>query len=280
MIVKYSMVFPVVLALISAAALLNPSSSFSATALREVTSPEDAVGRAVGGHILVDQDGKRFDIKELLGERPLVVSYVYTSCTHTCTPILAKLKRAFDEAGKDFGTKFAALTIGFDAANDTPQALKKYGGNFTEDFKRWRFATGGQRTMDDIVKDTGFYYEKDASGGFEHINLVTVVGSDGRIAKQIYITTLTAREVLEAIRSSLFSGQGRLAGPVEPASGPGAGLLEKVKLFCYSYDAASGRYRLNYGAIATLALITLLQGITIGWIIYIVRKKKTGERAR
>ncbi len=262
----------------SALALLIPSNSFSGTAPREITSPGDAVGRAIGGYNLIDQDGKRFNIKELLGKRPLVISYVYTGCTHTCTPILAKLKKAFDRAGADFGEKFTALTIGFDAANDTPLALKKYGRNFTKDFKRWRFATASQRTIDDMAKDTGFYYEKAAEGsladGFEHINLVTVVGSDGSIARQIYVSTLTAREVLEEIRLSIEPAGPAGSSPAQAARGE-ISLLERVKLFCYSYDPASGRYRLNYGAIATLALVMLLQGITIGWIIYVVRGKKT-----
>ncbi|MBI5560053.1 MAG: SCO family protein [Deltaproteobacteria bacterium] len=223
-------------------------------------------GGAVGDYLLTDQDGKQFRLKALLG-KPLVVSYAYTSCTHTCTPLLSKLKGAFDGAGKDLGAEFTALTIGFDAENDTPGALKKYGMNFTKDFTVWRFATSQQKTIDDIARDTGFYYQKDESGGFEHMNLVTLVGSDGRIFKRLYGSGLKGGDVLEAIRQ--YTRTGRAVVAARPY-----GLWDKVKLFCYRYDEAAGRYTLDYGAVGALVAGTLLQGATIGWIIHVIRRKE------
>jgi len=237
-----------------------------------VESPDNAVGKALGNYALIDQDGRLFNLKELFG-KPLVISYAYTSCTHTCTPTLAKLKRAFGSDAGGLGVSFSALTIGFDTENDTPEKLRDYGKNFTGDFSAWRFATSTRKTMDSLTKELGFYHEKDGSGGFEHINLVTIAGKDGKVVKQLYGAALDPGDVVKAIRLALSAPP-----PTPPLPADAAvktlSIIDRLRLFCYTYDESTGRYRLNYGAVATLTIGTLLQGITIGWIIYLIVRKK------
>jgi len=138
-----------------------------------IAEPEKAVGRYIGDYMLVNQAGKSFRLKEFFTGKPLVMSFIYTSCGHICPTITMNLKKAIKEAGMDFGAKFNAITIGFDVENDTPKRMKEYGSNFTDDFKGWIFAAGKKDTIDRLAKDVGFYYKK-ADGGFDHLNLVNL----------------------------------------------------------------------------------------------------------
>src|SRR3972149_10908667 len=85
---------------------------------------------------LLDQDGRAFALSELYG-RPVVLSFIYTSCTHTCGTLTASLRKAFETPGPGLGSAFRSLTVGFDVEKDTPLALHEYGRQFTADFSGW-----------------------------------------------------------------------------------------------------------------------------------------------
>ncbi|MBI5287129.1 MAG: SCO family protein [Deltaproteobacteria bacterium] len=94
-----------------------------------IIKADGAVGRYVGDYTLIDQDGRGFKIKEFL-DRPVVLSFIYTRCAHTCSTITAHLGSIFKEAEGFLGKGFYALTIGFDVENDTLEAMKAYGKRF------------------------------------------------------------------------------------------------------------------------------------------------------
>lgn len=224
-----------------------------------IRESEKAIGRRIGDYTLIDQDGKNFRLKEMPG-KPLVISFIYTSCGHICPTITMNLRKAIKEAGKDFGEKFNAITIGFDVEHDTSQRMKEYGGNFTDDFKNWRFATSDRETIERLAKDIGFYYKK-TDEGFDHLNLVTIVDKNWKIYKQVYGMDFKPQEILQPIYQSL-SPQGA------PAPEP-SGIIGKLFLFCYKYDPATGTYKLDYAMLMTLAMGPIFFFITVLLIAYL-----------
>lgn len=225
-----------------------------------VAAANAAIGRKMPDYTLIDQDNKALPLKGFRG-RPLVISYIYTGCPHVCSNITGRLKQAFAIAKMKSGGDFTAISIGFDPEHDTPAVLKSFGARFTDDFTKWRFATADAKTIQALTKELGFYYERLPDGGFDHINLTTVVGRDGTILKQVYGMNFNQEELVNAI--SLASGSGTASAFLNPS-----GIIDKVILFCYRYDEVSGIYRLNLGAIAALALGSALQGATLIWIVY------------
>ncbi|MEK6531389.1 MAG: SCO family protein [Deltaproteobacteria bacterium] len=225
-----------------------------------VATANAAIGKKIPGYTLIDQDNNALPLKGLMG-RPLVISYIYTSCPHVCSNITGRLKQAFAIAKMKSGGDFTALSIGFDPDHDTPSVLKSFGARFTDDFTKWRFATAGAKTIQALTKELGFYYERLPDGGFDHMNLTTVVGRDGTILKQVYGMNFNQEELVNAV--VLASGSGVASAFLNPS-----GIIDKVILFCYRYDEVSGIYRLNFGAIAALALGSALQGATLVWIVY------------
>lgn len=220
----------------------------------------NAIGREISDYTLIDQDGKSFRIRELFG-KPLVISLIYAGCGPVCPTLTTHLQDAFRVAGPDFGTKFRALTISFDVENDTPARMRDYGRNFTDDFRKWRFSTADQKTIDRITRDLGFYYKKLATG-FDHINMVTIVDQKGRIYQQVYGLDFKPEDLLDPVYQSMKL--------IKAPQSRSLTLIERIQLFCYKYDETTGRYKLDYGLLITLGIGSLLQVVTMIAIIYFV----------
>ena len=237
-----------------------PQRADSAAGPDEAARAQAAIGDRPSPHTLVDRHGKQFSLSGLFG-KPLVVSYIYTSCPHVCPTIMTNMRAALEKAGADFGRDFTALTIGFDVKNDTPKALDAYAAHFAEGLDGWRFATADKKTIDALAKELGFYFRELPEGGFDHINMVTVIDKDGVVFRQIYGLDFSADDVLEAIRLAQ-SGYGRL----KPGQQSTVGIIDRVKLFCYRYDDASGKYRFAYGPVIALSIGVILQLATVAWL--------------
>lgn len=227
------------------------------TARKALTAAEFADGVALHDYTLTDQDGKEFQLKSYFGQgKPLLVSFIYTSCAVECPTITNSLASSIKEIQKELGDKFNVLSIGFDPERDTPERLREYGSHFIENFNTMRFATGSEDTIKRLTKEFGFYFEK-AGQGFRHLNMVSVVSADGRIYKQVYTSRIGPEDIRKPLKE-LITGQ----VPVEsPPS-----LIDQFKQFCSSYDPVSGKYNLNYPAIISIFLqLTVM--LTIGYFI-------------
>lgn len=251
-------IFSVALAASSGAAI--PSDDLKGAA----ASANMAVGNRAGDYTLTDQDGKKFKLSELL-DRPLVVSFVYTKCVHTCGTMTAHLADLFKEPGV-LGEKFNALTVGFDTDNDIPEAMKAFAGQFTKDFKSWRFASTDRKTVEGLTRDTGFYFEKTGSG-FEHLNMVSIVGTDGSVYAQVYGLDFKSDELLSAIDKKQALNAPGQAKP---------GILDRIKLLCYTYDESTGTYRPDYTVIIPIFLGGFIQLLILflALYLYLGSKKK------
>ena len=85
-----------------------------------LVAPNEAVGKKVGDFSLIDQDGKAFETRELIG-KPHIVTFIYTSCPDICPNQLLALEEVVRWAGDRFGRDFKVLTIAFDVENDNPK---------------------------------------------------------------------------------------------------------------------------------------------------------------
>ena len=222
----------------------------------------NAIGKEIGDYMLTDQNGKSFKLKEFAGGKPIVISLIYTSCGHICPTITTNLKNAVKEAGKDFGVKFNAITIGFDIENDTYKRMKEYGRNFTESFKSWRFAAADKDTIDKLAKDLGFSYKK-TTGGFDHLNIVTIVDAKGKIYQHVYGVEFKPEAILGPVYQA---GMGK--SEYKKSSGfEGVGIIDRIVLFCYKYDEKTGQYKLDYPFLIGTAMeaIVILTIILFVW---------------
>lgn len=234
------------------------------TARKALTTAEFADGITLHDYTLTDQDGREFHLKEYFGkDKPLLVSFIYTSCAMVCPTITDSLLASVKDVRKNLGDRFNVLTVGFDAEHDTPESLKRYGYNFEDAFENMRFAAGSEETIKKLTKEFGFYYKK-TGRGFEHMSMVSVVSSEGRIYSQVYASRFSAKDIAGPLEELLT---GRLSVDTPPS------LIDRIKQFCASYDPATGRYNLNYPTIISI-FIQLAVLLAIAYFILASRIKR------
>ena len=221
---------------------------------------EEAIGNRIGDYTLTDQDGKGFQLKGLL-DKPLVISFIYATCDYACPLITTHLRDAVKEAGGDFGKKFRIITISF-APDDTPERMRSFGSNFTDDFENWKFATGDEETISMLARDVGLSYMK-ADKGFQHLNFFTVVDTEGKVYKHIYGIDFKPKTVLESIDMAIE--QKKLWVRF-------INIMDAMKAFCYTYDAKTGRYVPNFAMLLPVILGAIAQLSIVALLVYIFRR--------
>ena len=209
-----------------------------------------AKSRAVLGNTLPDlafrdTDGRTVRLAELRG-RPLLVSLVYTACSDICPTLIQNLYPIIENAQAMFGAdSFRVVTVGFDAARDTPERMRSFARQQGVDLPGWMFLSADQDTIDALTEAVGFTVYP-LAGGFGHLAQVTVVDADGRIYRQIYGSDFDPPQIVEPLKDLVY-------GRYRPMQGF-EDVLDRIRLFCTVYDPDSGRYYFNYALIIRLVI--------------------------
>jgi protein SCO1 len=128
-----------------AVAVLPRHAAAAAAAQTRLSRPQLAPLPAVALTTMAGQ-ARTLD-RELANEVPLVLNFVFTTCSTTCslqTAVLAQLQRDWLARGR--ALQLASITI--DPDNDTPEQLRRFAGGFRT-APGWQFYTG---RFDDLLR--------------------------------------------------------------------------------------------------------------------------------
>jgi protein SCO1 len=90
---------------------------------------------------LVRNDGKNVSLADELNDgRPVVMNFIYTSCTTICPLASRTLSELQDKLG-DERSRIHIVSVSVDPEQDTPEVLTKYAKKFNAG-KEWDFYTG------------------------------------------------------------------------------------------------------------------------------------------
>ncbi len=221
--------------------------------------------RRLGAHSLTAPDGTVVTLAELAG-RPLIISFIYTSCVHTCPIVTQTLERAVEMARDTLGRdSFRVVTIGFDAPKDTPERMAVFAREQGVGDDGWLFLSADAETTAALTADLGFVFFRSPKG-FDHISQTTLIDSEGRVVRQIYGPNFEP-PALVAPLMDLALGR-PLAGDTL------GGLIDRLRLFCTIYDPRQDRYRLDYSIFVGIAVGTFCLG---GVAIFLVRNWRHGR---
>lgn len=242
------------------------ASELDAAAMRDaVDAAARAEGTAPGDFELTDQDGIKFHLSDYFKgdrRRPLVVSFIYASCPHVCPAVTAEVKKAAVDARAKLGVKppqgdrFNVLSISIDPQRDTPKRLKEYGLRFTRDFGQMRFAAPAQKDVNALTGKFGFFFAAKDDGSFDHIDMASVMKSDGTIYKQVYSIRTDGSGIRQRLEE-LITGKPAVSS---------SSLVDKIKFFCYKYDPYSNRYVIDYPILVSIFLQTAVFAVIIGLV--------------
>ena len=234
-----------------------PAAPTPPDATRIMETSQNAIGKKIGDHVFTSSTGHAVRISDL-ADRPLVISMVYSGCSHTCPIITQTVIDAVAVGRGALGANgFRVVTIGFDVANDTAERMR--------DFARrqgiplgdnWQVLSGSQAAVEGLARDVGFEFFPSMKG-FDHLNQTTVVDSDGRVFRQIYGQTFESVYLVEPLKALIFGTDAPFSSFED--------LVNKVRLFCTIYDPNADRYQFNYGMFIRIGI-----GFTIIMVLFVI----------
>jgi protein SCO1/2 len=214
---------------------------------------QKAIGNTVGDHRFVQSSGGTTTLRELRG-KPLVVSFIYTSCSHVCPMATQRLLQAVLEAQRVIGAeRFTVISVGFDVRNDTPMRMAAFARSQGVDLPNWHFLSGSADSVSQLARDLGFTYAAQA-GGFVHAAQTTIVDREGRVYRQVYGEDFPLQMFMEPLKEAVYGTVGTFLS-VE-------GLLDRIRFICTVYDPNQGRYRISYAIAMTLLTGVISLGVT------------------
>lgn len=188
--------------------------------------------------VFKDESGRAVPLSTYFHGRPVLLALVYYECPMLCTRILNGVVDSLNQVPFTPGRDFEVLSVSFDP-RDTPAlaAAKKktylahYGHHGTE--AGWHFLTGDDSNIQALTRAVGFHYRYDpATGQFAHASAIMLLTPGGRLSRYFYGVEYAPKDV-------------RL-GLVEASHEKIGSAVDQILLFCYHYDASTGKY----GAVA------------------------------
>lgn len=105
---------------------------------------------------LVNQDGRRIELKKLIAsDKPVLVDFIYTTCTTIC-PVLSVNFVNFQKTLSAESAHAQLVSISIDPEFDSPKELKEYMKRYQAK-PGWEFLTGSREDIDRVLKAFNVY---------------------------------------------------------------------------------------------------------------------------
>jgi protein SCO1 len=225
--------------------ILSPPANLRPPGLNNVGIEQHLSEQIPPGLAFRDETGKPVYLADYFGKRPMILNLVYYQCPMLCGEVLSGLESALRVMKFDVGKEFDVLTISFDP-RETPEMAAKKKAEFLKRYGRagaqqgWHVLTGPKESIDALTKSAGFQYEYiDKTGQFAHATAIMVLTPSGRISQYYYGVEFAPKD----LRLGLIQASGNKIGTV----------VDQVLLYCYHYDAATGKYGAIISRILQLA---------------------------
>lgn len=171
------------------------------------------LGEAADGPVLSD-DGAPLRLHEAMGDRIVLLSFIYSSCADTngcplATAVMYSIRQKLADH-PDLRDRFRMISLSFDPDFDTPEVMKLYGSALRD--ASWRFLTTESRdTLRPILDAYGQTVIRDAeqSGkavpSFSHILRVFLIDPEKRIRNIYSVSFLHPELIINDARTALAS---------------------------------------------------------------------------
>lgn len=166
------------------------ASALPAAAQSSVTKASrlDGEGKQAADFTLLTQDAKPFTLSKDGTGRPLLVTFIFTSCPGACPFVVQECLEASRKAGKGRPAKQRplVLAVSFDPVIDTPAKLKQHMRESRLSPREVVFLTGGKEAIDKVVQDWGVSVGRDKNGEIFHGFQTAVLDRSGRIVARYF----------------------------------------------------------------------------------------------
>ncbi|MBX7165848.1 MAG: SCO family protein [Pirellulales bacterium] len=202
------------------------------------------------------------------GQHPVILTMNYSDCPMLCSLQLEGLVECLQEIDWTLGHEYRIVTVSINPNETTGRAqlaqqhyLRLYQRE-TRDAGGWHFLTGQNANVERLAKATGFGYAwVPERKEFAHAAVAMVCTPDGRLSRYLYGVHYQP----QTVRLSL----------VEASDGRIGTATDKILLFCFHYDSATGRY-----GPAALRLMRAGGALTVGLVLVGLWQLRRVDRRR
>ena len=183
-----------------------------------------------------DENGRTVKIGDYFGKRPVVLAFVYYGCPMLCLQSLSSLASTLSVVAENPGEDFEVVNVSIDPRETPALALEKKVHYVERSGKPsiargWHFLTGTEANIRQLTRAAGFRYVWDASlQQFAHPAGIVIATPHGKVSRYLFGIDYGPRDLRLAL---LDASKERISSP-----------LKRALLYCYHYDAATGRYSL------------------------------------
>jgi protein SCO1/2 len=209
-----------------------------------------------------DETGQSVKLSEYFGHsnKPVLLAFVYYGCPVLCNQleqgVVGSLKMLSFNPGRDYDVVF----ISFDPRENSSMAAQKkesavghFGRPATAD--GWHFLTGSPESIATVTHAANFRYNQDPRTSlFSHASGIMLLTPDGRISRYFYGIEFPARDLRLGL---VDASAGKIGSPVD-----------RVLLYCFQYDPASGKYSAAILKIMRLGGVLTVLCIVMGILVF------------
>ena len=255
---------------ILAASTVGAQSHLQNTDARGEELPEELEGVGVTEHLgdqipldltFLDENGQTVTLAKYFdGARPVILNLGYMGCPMLCGLVANGMVDGMNGMKHSVGEEYAVLSVSIDHTETATLAKAKKGG-YLKQYERpaaaqgWHWLTGREDQIRQLTEAVGFGFKwNDTRQEYAHAAVLIVLSPDGKVMRYLYGVQFEAKTMQLSL--------------VEAADGKTGSSLDKILLFCFHYDAESGRYGpaarniMKAGGIITLVVIA---GIILGF---------------
>ena len=217
--------------------------------------------------VFKDEQGREVRLGDYFKGKPVVLAMVYYSCPMLCNQILNGMLSSFRQVPFNAGEDYQIVAVSFNS-RETPQLAANKKQTYVKAYNRaggdagWHFLTGDDANIKRITDAVGFRYKWDEkTKQFAHASGIFVATPEGRLARYFYGIEYPPRDVRLGL---VEASQNQIGTPVD-----------KLMLYCYHYDPATGTY---VGGIV-MNVMKVAGVITIGLIVgmLLILRKRTAH---
>ncbi|MFH1303074.1 MAG: SCO family protein [Planctomycetota bacterium] len=204
-----------------------------------------------------DSTGKHVKLEDYFKKnRPVILSMNYSNCPMLCSLQLTALVRGLKDLEWSASQQFDFVSVSIDP-KETYQRANLTKQKYFKEYNRagtaagWHFLCGEQAAITDLANAIGIQYKYiEERKEFAHPAVLVVCTPDGRISRYLYGVQFPEQTLKLAL--------------VEASEGKIGTTIDRFLLFCFHYDADSGRYAptarniMKIGGFATVFILTVV----------------------
>ena len=120
-------------------------------------SNADSVDLSIPDVSLLTQHSDKVNLRnDIVGNKIVVIDFVYTTCTTICPVLSAILGQVQGQLTDRLGKDVILVSLTVDPLRDTPERLKAYSEKHRAG-DGWYWLTGNKQTVDDVLQQLGVY---------------------------------------------------------------------------------------------------------------------------